>query len=132
MSELPTIRIEVDLSTDETHLDVKSVSTLNLEVAASFKVDHRSGIKVSAGIWQIDFHQPEEATWKFLDFKLVNPPDGSQAPIVLKVVKDHFMRIEDSNVGGSAGGSFTYQIEVETSDGRKKWIDPVIENESGG
>lgn len=132
MTEHYRIRIEVDLSEDESHLKVKSVVASNLEPMASFKVDHRSNIRVSVGSWQIDFHRPTDAVWDFSGFELPVVSPIVEPPILLKENNEGFIRILDTNLEASASESFIFNIGIKTSDGRTVLVDPVIENESGG
>ncbi len=132
MAEHYKIRIEVDLSADESYLELKSVVASNLEPSAKFRVDHRTNIKVNAGSWQIDFHRPQDAAWSFNGFELPVVSPFGEPPIELKENNEAFIRVLDTNLEASGKGSFIYNLGIETGDGRTILVDPVIENESGG
>lgn len=96
------------------------------------RVSSDGRIVVPYGDWAICFERLATARWTFKGFRYSAEP-AEPGPIRSVEVTDDHIVLQDFNDNRSGQNvSFPYEILIQPPGGEAFWIDPAIENESGG
>ena len=99
------------------------------------RVGPKGNIHVPFGGHRLVFERggPNASSWVFRDMKLKHNPVGPAIGIRTGETTDEWIELLNHN-RNNTGEPITYEYGIvieETATGKRSWIDPVIENESG-
>ena len=113
--------------------DAGQLTFEDLETGGLVDVDPTGHLKVPKGDHWIRFRRLAGTAWSFCGFRYKAEPADHRGPITSITLTSELIEILDANHhDAQENRKYQYEIQIRTPKGELIWVDPVIENKSGG
>ena len=135
MSTRAELETKITVTVDDAAQDDPTMRFEKQPNDTGVEVGPRGKIRVPVGEHRLVFQRggSNASTWAFRDMELRHNPHGPALGLETGQITDERIELLNHN-RNNTGEPITYQYGIvieDTATGKRSWIDPVIENESG-